>query len=348
MIVSLIDSAPVLKPRDFFQLSMFLTPVGTATPHYKSPLYAFGIVSGRPSCIKFEYNFGEEWFDTAELPEVHFLVEGEFENRYMYQYGLPTAFNRQNITPQTLNVYPMPVAQKLHGVFPTKIRGKMVLAVLSRAMEDLVFSFYKTHRVRDWILDKGWLAYRPKDYVTEMHLDNETWSHGYYDGAGKFIEGMWKCCQWNSDPGCDCCSAEITTGRRAGRNQMEWDISSEWDVDEVLNRHGAERVARFFHPPGHFILSLPPSPDRKRLFLENIAWRRRRDLVQTAGLFSKTIAAPIDPEEHLLLLGGRITIVPPIYPKDCEDKLLLDGRMTGATMTKRLRSFVTGSVVLFL
>ncbi len=317
MIAALIHDAPTLTPRNLLELNVFL----------------YRLSSTQAPCTKLAFDVGEDWYDlNAYLPDVSFLVQGQFRMRRTY-FG-------QVVTPETPDVYPMPVARKLQDVFPTFVRGKVVMAVLSRDMEKLVISKTTTHRVGPWMIQKCRLLYRPKDYVMGMHLENEAWAHGlYHDQVGFFARGHWDTMKWDSDPGCDCCREFLekkavlrdqhvppVTSRQAARNQLEWEVCSEWEVHAVLDTHGPELVARLFHPPGHFLLCKPPSEIRQRHFLEEIAWRMRRDLVR--GLVSVGFSISTDDDESR--------------------QVLLDGRLTGATATKRVKSFFSGSIVSFL
>ena len=194
-------------------------------------------------CVKFAFDFGEDWhclLDFLHFQEVYFLVKGDLRMTY-YEH-----------IPQTSDLYPIPIAAGLQTT-PIFVRGEIVLAILSREMNQIFLS--GIHRIGDWVFDKAWLFYSPKDYVMEAHLQ----PMHYLD----------------SDPGCVCCQT-LDVGRRQFRISMEHDLhNAHVSISGLLELYGVERMARFFQLPGY----MGHLTSRLMAVQAEIKWLGRRKLL---------------------------------------------------------------------
>ena len=139
---------------------------------------------------------------------VAFLLSGNFHFPFHSYKG------NCRVTPRTPNVYPVPIASSIW------LEGTVEIAVPNLPFQTKLHG--QTHRVNDWILNRGFAEYEPKDYVFNSHLV------GYC---------------WDSDPGCCCkiCSQWMPCSLSECRYDLELAVYLHKDP---IATFGLETVAR--------------------------------------------------------------------------------------------------------
>jgi hypothetical protein len=325
MFAALIEDAPLLTPRDLADFKKFTSIQFTeerteqtwhahkaANPMSRKPsLYCFEYLGGHLPCIKLAIDLGDgDWHTLLDFLEIHFLVKGDFRVRMQIVEK----------TSSTSDLYPIPIAPCLRAMqatpaVPSCVRGKIVVAILSREMYELFR--LGVHRIGDWVVQHAQLFHSPKDYVMEAHLNSN------------YVQYI-----FDTDPGCECCQLDIGRLLLEKRLKMERELcDATVGADSLLGRYGVDRIARFFEPPGHYynfglLTSRPSTLGSARLnaVYTEVKWHKRRNLLR--GLVSCRATPSSHTEETHVLLDTRL--------------------LGGVTGKLTLRSFFAGYIVSFL
>jgi hypothetical protein len=237
-----------------------------------------------------------------------FLVEDDFDPLSDYKLVYGYFGRAKRIVPEMANAYPMPIISSS----TLEVRGKVVVAAFSlKTVRDMCRGWYQ---IGDWVLspDFGKFAFMPKDFVLDMHLT---------------------VFPYNARPGCTCCKvvsddeAEELTRFPWGRRTQLTDrllCGQLKQCGSIVEDYGEEVVARFLDDSTGPHYRLPLCSMRLARVREQIRWSNcRRDVICILGIDSNL---------------DRADLI----------SIFSDARLKSKKGGKRMTSFFSGSVVLFL